>query len=192
MCAIFLITYGACLHVTAARAPVPSLAFTWERHTPFVPAMILPYWSIDLFFVGSFFVCTRPDELRMHVKRLALAMAVATACFLLFPLQMANPRPVVVGFWSIGFTPLHAMDMPYNLAPSLHIALWTILIVVYLRHTRGWLRGAVIAWFALVYVSTLLTWQHHVFDVITGQTLGLLAVYLFRERESRAVQPASH
>jgi hypothetical protein len=189
MSATFLITYGACLHITAARAPVPSIAFAWERHTPFIPAMIVPYWSIDLFFVASFFLCTRRDALRTHVKRLALAMAVATTCFLLFPLQMANPRPVVDGVWSIGFTPLHAMDMPYNLAPSLHIALWTILIVVYMRHTRGWLRGAFIAWFALVYVSTLLTWQHQVFDVITGQALGLLAVYLFRERESRAVKP---
>ena len=62
-----------------------------------------------------------------------LAMAVATAWFLFFPLQMANPRPLVEGFWAIGFTPLHALDMPYNLAPSLHIALWTILTVVYLQ-----------------------------------------------------------
>jgi hypothetical protein len=126
------------------------------------------------------------------VKRLAMAMTVATACFLLFPLQMANPRPVVDGFWSIGFTPLHAMDMPYNLAPSLHIALWTILIVVYQRHTRGWLRGALIAWFALVYVSTLLTWQHQLFDVFTGQALGLAALYLFREREFRSVDQRSN
>jgi membrane-associated phospholipid phosphatase len=188
MSAAFLITYGGSLRITAARAPVPTLAFAWERYTPFVPALILPYWSIDLFFVGSFFLCTRVAELPTHVKRLALAMVIATACFLLFPLQMANPRPVVEGFWSVGFTPLHALDQPYNLAPSLHIALWTILLAVYVRHTRAWLRLALLAWFALIYVSTLLTWQHQLFDVITGQALGLLALYLFRERERSTVE----
>ena len=191
MSAMFLITYVGCLHITAARAPVPSVAFAWERYTPFVPAMIIPYWSIDLFFVGSFFLCNRPAELRTHVKRLTLAMGVATACFLLFPLQMANPRPVVDGVWAIGFSPLHALDMPYNLAPSLHIALWTILLALYLRHTRGRLRVALALWFALIYVSTLLTWQHQVFDVITGQALGLAALYLFKERDrSPDPQPA--
>ena len=185
MCVAFLVTYGGCLPITVARAPVPSLAFGGERHIPFIPAMIVPYWSIDLFFVGSFFLGTRLGELRTHVKRLALAMAVATACFLLFPLQMANPRPVVDGFWSIGFGPLHALDMPYNLAPSLHIALWTILLARYAAHTRGGLRIALFVWFALIYASTLFTWQHHLFDVLTGQALGLAALYLFRERESR-------
>ena len=188
MSALFLLTYGGCLRITAARAPVPSLAFAWERHTPFIPVMIIPYWSIDLFFVGSFFLCYRREDLRTHVKRLGLAMIVASACFLLFPLQMAYPRPVVDGFWSVGFTPLHALDMPYNLAPSLHIALWTILITVYVRPTRAWLRGAVIAWFALIYASTLFTWQHHAFDVITGQALGLAALYLVRERERAKIE----
>jgi hypothetical protein len=183
MCALFLITYGGCLHITAARAPVPSLAFAWERHTPFMPALIVPYMSIDLFFVGSFFLCTRRGELRTHVKRLALAMVVATACFLLFPLQMAYARSPVDGIWAFWFTSLHAFDQPYNLAPSLHIALWTILLAAYGRHTRGWLRAAIASWFALIYVSTVFTWQHQVFDVITGQALGLLALYLFRERE---------
>jgi hypothetical protein len=192
MCVAFLVTYGGGLHITAARAPVPSLAFAWERHIPFIPVMIVPYWSIDPFFIGSFFLCTRLMELRTHVKRLALAMAVATVCFLLFPLQMANPRPVVDGFWSIGFGPLHALDMPYNLAPSLHIALWTILLPRYAAHTRGGLRVALFVWFALIYASTLLTWQHQLFDLITGQALGLAALYLLREREFRPPELDPH
>jgi membrane-associated phospholipid phosphatase len=97
---------------------------------------------------------------------------------------MAYPRPVVDGFWAIGFTPLHALDQPYNLAPSLHIALWTILLAVYWRHTRALRRAAIVTWFVLIYASTLLTWQHQAFDVITGQALGLAALYLFRERDA--------
>ena len=33
------------------------------------------------------------------------------------------------------------MDKPYNLCPSLHIALRTILAVTYARHTRGWAKS---------------------------------------------------
>jgi membrane-associated phospholipid phosphatase len=192
MSAAFLICYGGCLAITAVRAPVTTLAFAWEKHIPFVPAMIVPYMSIDLFFLGSFFLCTTRLELSTHVKRLALAIGVATACFLLFPLQMGSHRPVMDGMWGTWFAPLDAMDRPYNLAPSLHIAQWTILWVVYARHTQSWLQVLVALWFALIYASTLLTWQHHVFDVVTGQALGLLALYCFRERERSPDEQPAH
>ncbi|HEV2295763.1 MAG TPA: phosphatase PAP2 family protein [Tepidisphaeraceae bacterium] len=183
MSAMFVICYGACLHITAARAPVPTLAFAWERHIPLIPALIVPYMSIDLFFLGSFFLCSRRTELHAHVKRLALVIGVATVCFLLFPLQMGSQRPVIEGMWGAWFAPLDALDRPYNLAPSLHIAQWTILCVIYARHTRGWLKTMLVIWFALIFISTLFTWQHHVLDVVTGQALGLAALYLVRERE---------
>jgi len=186
MSAAFLICYGGCLAITAARAPVPTLAFAWEKHIPFMPALIVPYTSIDLFFLGSFFLCTTRLELSTHVKRLAFTIGIATACFLLFPLQMGSHRPLVDGLWATWFAPLDAMDRPYNLAPSLHIAQWTILWVVYARRTRAWLMILTGVWFTLIYLSTLLTWQHHAFDVITGQALGLLALYCVREREQRA------
>jgi membrane-associated phospholipid phosphatase len=191
MSAAFLICYGGCIAITAARAPVPTLAFAWEKHIPFVPAMIVPYMSMDLIFLSSFFLCTTRLGLSTHVKRLALTIGVATACFLLFPLQMGSHRPVIDGMWALWFAPLDAMDRPYNLAPSLHIAQWTVLWVVYARHTRSWLKALVALWFALIYASTLLTWQHHLLDVVTGQALGLLALYCFRERErSPDEQPA--
>jgi len=35
---------------------------------------------------------------------------------------------------------LYGFDQPYNLAPSLHIALRSLLWGIYVRHTRGLLR----------------------------------------------------
>ena len=48
------------------------------------------------------------------------------------------------------------MDQPYNLLPSLHIALRTILAETYARHTRGVLRHASNIWFVLIGLSALL------------------------------------
>ena len=42
------------------------------------------------------------------------------------PLKMGVPRPQVTGWTGMLFNCLHGFDQPYNLVPSLHIALRTI------------------------------------------------------------------
>ena len=39
------------------RHDVGTFAFAWERFIPFVPVMVVPYMSIDLFFVAAPFLC---------------------------------------------------------------------------------------------------------------------------------------
>ena len=180
MSVFFFAIYGTCNWVTSRRADVGTLFFAWERHIPLVPWMILPYMSIDLFFFFSFFLCADRQELGTHTKRLLLANLVAAVCFLLFPLQMGFTRPESIpGVHGPVFALLDLFDKPYNLAPSLHIAQLAILWVVYVSHTRGLVRRTIQAWFVLIVLSTLFTWQHHFIDVATGQALGLLCLYTF-------------
>jgi hypothetical protein len=49
--ALFVVTYGGTLRLTALRSDVGTLAFAWEREIPFVPLLWLPYLSIDLLFL---------------------------------------------------------------------------------------------------------------------------------------------
>jgi membrane-associated phospholipid phosphatase len=184
--ALFLLLYGGCLWATAQRAAVPSLYFAWERHIPYVPWMIWPYLSIDLFFLASFFVCRRRDELAALGGRLVLATVLAAACFLCFPLRYAFPIPPTDGVLGQVIAAFRGFDRPFNLAPSLHIAFRTILWVVYVRHTSGLLRRGVQAWFVLIGLSTLLVYQHHVVDVVGGLFLGMLCVHLVPEGRTRA------
>ena len=53
---LFLVVYGGCMWLTARRRDVGVFYFEWERAIPFVPFMILPYLSIDLFFVAAPFL----------------------------------------------------------------------------------------------------------------------------------------
>jgi hypothetical protein len=71
------------------------------------------------------------------------------------------------------FRVLHGLDQPYNLAPSLHIAMAIILWDLYRTKLRGWWRAIGAVWFMLIGISTLLTWQHHLVDVVAGGALGL-------------------
>src|SRR5436190_10499766 len=84
--ALFLIVYGYCNWITAQRHDVGTLYFEWERSIPFVPLMIVPYLSIDLFFVAAPFLCRDERELATFSKRIITAIIVAAICFLLFPL----------------------------------------------------------------------------------------------------------
>jgi membrane-associated phospholipid phosphatase len=179
--ALFLVVYGWCNWLTAQRHDVGMLYFAWERFIPFVPLMIVPYMSIDLFFVAAPFLCRNERELATFSKRIVAAIVVAGICFLLFPLRFAFERPHASGWLGVIFDWFRTMDQPHNLLPSLHIAFRTILAQHYARHTRGLLRSASNVWFVLVGVSTLLTYQHHVLDVVTGFALGVCCIYFVRE-----------
>ena len=178
---LFLVVYPLCNWITSQRADVGTWYYEWERYIPFVPLFIVPYMSIDLFFIGAPFLCDEERELHMYAQRITFAILAAGMCFLLFPFQYALARPEVGGWLGAIFNPFRSLDRPYNLVPSLHIALRTILAETYTRHTRGIVRLAAHVWFVLVGLSALLTWQHHVVDVIGGFVLALLCFYLFRE-----------
>ena len=183
--ALFLVVYGWCNWFTAHRANVPTLFFGWERSIPFVPWMFVPYMSIDLFFVGAPFLCRSNRELAALSKRIIAALLIAALCFLLFPLRYAFARPPAGGWLGVMFDWFRAMDQPFNLLPSLHIAFCTILAELYARHLRGFLRAASNIWFVVIGLSAVLTYQHHVMDVIAGFALGAYCRYLFAESPTR-------
>src|SRR5437763_10199005 len=71
---LFLIVYGGCNWITACRTNVGTLYLEWEHKIPFVPLFILPYMSIDLFFVVAPFLCRTDRELSIFAKRVAAAI----------------------------------------------------------------------------------------------------------------------
>jgi protein-tyrosine phosphatase/membrane-associated phospholipid phosphatase len=186
----FFIVYNGCNWAASKRANVGTWYYAWERYIPFIPAAIVPYMSIDLFFFFSPLLCQSRAELHAHAKRVALAIVAAGICFLLFPLKMGTIHKHVGGFDGLLFDFLGGFDRPYNLVPSLHIALLAILWSIYSRHTRGALKWLLQAWFVLIAASTLLTGQHHVVDLAGGFLLGWLCLYFVPDE--RRVTPGTN
>ena len=69
------------------------------------------------------------------------------------------------------FNNFRSLDLPFNECPSLHITLAVILLDIFYRHTKGILRWGIVAWFVLIMLSPLLTYQHHTIDILGGFTL---------------------
>src|SRR5260370_326376 len=162
---LFPVVYGACNWIPARRGTVGVFYFQWERAIPFVPFLVLPYMSIDLFFVAAPFFCRTDRELSIFAKRIVAAILIAGTCFLLFPLRFAFPRPHSSGWTGALFDWFRTMDAPYNLFPSLHAALWLFLVDIYSRHLRGIFLAGAMVWFALIALSPVLTYQHHIIDI---------------------------
>jgi membrane-associated phospholipid phosphatase len=168
----FFLTYGLANWSASQRTEVPSLAFGWESAIPFLPWTIFPYWTIDLLYGLSLFACTTRRELGTHARRLLTAQVIAIACFVVAPFRFSFSHPAADGVWGELFAALAAFDQPYNQVPSLHIALAVILWAIYARKLSGAARLAMEAWFALICVSALTTYQHHFIDIPTGLLLG--------------------
>ncbi len=188
----FFLSYGFANTVTAQRANVPEIAFAWERHIPFLAWTIVPYWTTDLFYAISVLECRTREELRTQVRRLIAVQLICISGFLLVPLQFGWERPQTAGLFGQMFDALMSFDKPYNQAPSLHVALTAVLWAAFGRHYGGWALGVLRAWFVMMALSTLTTWQHHFIDLPAGLWAGMLVLALFPDRTARVVcRPAS-
>jgi protein-tyrosine phosphatase len=63
----------------------------------------------------------------------------------------------------------------------LHAALLLLLVDLYARNLRGVFLFAAMLWFFLIGLSPLLTYQHHVIDIVGGFVLAGYCFYLFRQ-----------
>jgi hypothetical protein len=175
---VFVGTYWLANRLTQLRSDVGSAVFDWEKAIPFVTWTIVPYLSICGFFLMSFFVGRDPTELRRHVTRLALVLSISVACYAMFPLRFTFDRPVVDGVFGPLYRALAGFDLPYNRAPSLHVAVLVVLWARWDPALNRVQRACLGSWFLLIGVSVLTTYQHHVIDVPTGLLLGTAAVAL--------------
>ena len=174
--ALFYTSYGLSNHYAASLAYVPEIAFAWERNIPFWEWTILPYWSLNLMYAAAFFLCRNACEQNRYVARLVLAQIVATICFMLFPLHFGWPKPPTDGLSGWLFDSLVAFDLPYNQAPSLHIALSIIVGAFYWTRFPK-IRLPIFLWQSLIALSVLTTYHHHFIDMPTGALLGWLVLW---------------
>jgi len=174
---LFYASYGLANWVSGLRPHVASVVFGWEKRVPFLAWTIVPYWTTNVFYAGSLFLCADARELSVHVRRLLATQLVAIACFLIAPLKFSWPKPDTSGFFGALFDSLGAFDRPFNQAPSLHVALTFVLGALYLRHLPRKFVTPYLAWSALVIASTMTTFQHHFIDLPTGALLGLLVIW---------------
>ena len=155
-------------HLKDLSVGVPSVYFAWEKHIPFIPWFIVIYWGLDLMVISIFATCQTRQELIGVITPLLIVLAISFVCFMVFPLRFAFERPPISGFPKLLFDGLYKFDRPYNQAPSIHIGFLGVLWVFYLNKIKANYRWLLHLWGVLVTLSVLVTYQHHLIDVIAG------------------------
>lgn len=155
-----------------------------DTSLPFVPWMVIPYYSYYLYFPLAAWVGAAPGFRRhglLFFQRLIVAAWIAFAMFLIFPVEIELRAQAygAEGLFGLLMTALHEADTPYNAWPSIHVLL-SILVVFFIQFVEQangrWttLKG-VFAWTAcgLLIASTALIKQHYLFDGVVGTGLAL-------------------
>jgi hypothetical protein len=166
----FIVIYGGAIWFSEQRDDVHRIYFEWERSIPLVPSMIWVYFSVTpLMLLPA--ILLDIEQLNRLAKQMMLAMLIAGVVFLIFPATIGYPPPENP---PAAIEILRSIDRPYNLVPSLHVAL--SLIIMRNLHPVFDARGKALLgiWMIALVVSVLLTHQHHLADVLGGLLLALI------------------
>lgn len=176
----FLLVYYGVGAATATRSGIPALRFEWESRIPFVPWTILPYLALHGFCIAGFFVCRSGREVLRLLLRLMIVTTLAGVGFLAFPMQPGLEREAPTGIFAGLYHVLWMLDTPRNQFPSLHAAVSVVLWSTFARHARPPWSQVLHAAFGLMVLSTVLTRQHHLPDLLAGLALGGLGLVAVR------------
>lgn len=175
--AMMLASLGLYLTVewTRGRDATIVTQIEWDRYIPlrieWVWVYMIPY-LIGPGFVGIL----SPATFRWYIRRGIILVVVSCMIFAVLPTKTVRPT---VGDLGPGLTAdlyrnMIEVDGPAaNAAPSLHVSLTCLLFWALYRDFRRWWPIA-LAGVAVVWLSTLLTHQHHIIDVATGILLACL------------------
>jgi membrane-associated phospholipid phosphatase len=171
---LWLIVYGGANWVTGLHHYRVRLWTGADLAIPFVPAAAAIYLSLyPMFWLTPLILHTR-DELRSLAKSLAWLIVVSGIGFLLFPGADAFPTQSPAGIGGTLFSFADRLNMTHNYLPSLHVGMAVVCAYVYSQTCSQRLAAICWLWAAAIAVSTLLTHQHYLADVVTGAALGLI------------------
>jgi membrane-associated phospholipid phosphatase len=171
---VFLVVYVGCDYLTGLRETRLRVDFRFERSLPFLPELSLIYSSLYVLFV-SLVLILDSEEIWQLATVMILTTLVAGFCFLVLPAEIAFVRPDRLGTFPAVFQLSDAINLTYNLCPSLHVT-YAVTCAETVRRKRprlGWLFHV---WALAIAFAAWLTYQHHLLDLLAGYALALAAV----------------
>jgi membrane-associated phospholipid phosphatase len=160
---------------------------------PVVPLFVIPYVSLEPFIYASLaiFLLFRAKVFQSAVLSMIATFGVSYLFFAL--LQSFVDRPALAGSDVLTnmVREVYRGDHPFNDFPSLHVSTSTIIAIHWWRFGRRF-TWPLIAWAALVALSTVMIKQHYVADIAGGLVLAFATSTFFLGRFDPRPQPAVH
>ncbi len=166
--------YGAKLVQLFASPSMTDMTTALDRATPFAPVWALAYIGTFLFWTYQY-ITVAHESPKMACRLMASDVLAKLICMIFFiVLPTTNVRPEVTGSGLCPFLMrvIYTLDSPTNLFPSIHcFVAWLgtryIFDCKHLRR-RGLVSALCVVGSILVFLSTLFTKQHVIYDVLGG------------------------
>lgn len=145
-----------------------------DRMVPFVPGTVYLYESLWLLMPIAPWLMSSREEVIRYARGLSLISLAGFAIFILYPTSCPRPREIPDNAL---YRNLISFDLELHAFPSLHAAFAVFHgACCHALFRQGvWRRGVQVCiwlWVAGIVVSTLLTRQHVILDVLAGILLG--------------------
>ena len=178
----FFGVYPTCNYLSAQRADIHHFYLPQELDIPFVPEFFWVYVSMYvLFLFPPFFLSA--GQLVTLGKRIIVGTFISAVLFLLFPSTLGFERVMPEGFYAPIYARIFSVDLPYNMAPSLHVVYTAfILLAIRAASQKRAVRAMSLLWLAMIVLSTLLVHQHHLIDVLSALTIVWLVTHKLVKR----------
>lgn len=180
---MFIAVYGGSNWLNSHRQAHFLFYTSWELSIPLIPEMIFPYLSIGLFFLLPLLVLNKTQMIAL-AKRMAYAIVIAGIIFNLVPTELGFQRALETSAVYPVFQLIYFLDQPYNLFPSLHVTLSSVVLVMLLPYSAIWLRFVLLLWWLLLCLSVMLVHQHHLADIAGGLILAWTVKFLAPHSEA--------
>lgn len=175
-----LIYYG--VRILAAGKKHYDFTTAFDRAVPVIPEFVILYLGCYIFWVVNYILIARQGkEYCMRFVFADIMSRLICGVFYLF-LPTTNIRPELLGndVWTVILKAVYATDAADNLFPSIHcLVSWFCYIGIRGRkEIPKWYRGFSCIFAILVFISTQVTKQHYIIDVIGGIIIAELTFYI--------------
>jgi membrane-associated phospholipid phosphatase len=177
---LWLLVYGGANWVTGLHGRRVALQTSLDAAVPFVPAAAVIYLTVYVMPWIAPFVLHTPARLRELARALALAILLAGIGYLLVPAELIDTGPTNAETVGRLYQLADWINLTHNYFPSLHVGIAVVCAVTFSRYSTRSAGTIYWLWAALIAISTMLTEQHYVLDVVVGAMLGVFAAQCAR------------
>ena len=171
---LWFVVYGGANWVTALHGYRVRLWTALDLSIPYVPWAAAIYLSVlPMLWMCPFVLHTR-EELRTFAKCLSWLIVISGVGFLILPGCDAHSPHIATGYSGLLANFADQLNLSYNYLPSLHVGLAVVCAYFYGRKNPRKLGRIWWIWATAIALSTLVTHQHYLVDVMARSTLGML------------------
>lgn len=171
---LWIVVYGGAWWITSHHTRRVRLEVDADLAIPFMPAAAIVYLSLFPMLWLAPFLLQTAERLRNFAAALAVLFLCSGLGFLLLPSEEIRPTPGPTGFFGAVFDFADLINLSHNHLPCLHVGMAVVCAHAYSVASGRLLTVGVWLWAAAIAISTLVTHQHYVADVVAGAALALV------------------